>query len=718
MIFDFPLKVPTLDSATGTLTHTTFETKDEFTEYVDSKFKQPGQYGLKNTKLWQAEYLKFKKKGSYINYVKGTFQWEAYWKAEKEKILKGFIVDDFYIPPFYYFYLNFLEIYNKVKGKFWAPDVFDSDYHFFLYIMRCILKGKHAGVVKTRQRGYSYKIMAILYWSYMWFQGAVNTLGASDKDYTEKTWKYLDQYRQFIHSHTPWKRGPQVPKSLNWIERSLMADGNTWGNGSSLVGTTFQQSPSKGVGGPQKFFFYEEAGIAPTLLKTIEYIRPAIEEGDLATGLIIVSGSVGELKDCEPLKAISRNPEGYNFLGVDPVHKKDEGWSKNGKTCLFVPETWNRYGYMDEDGNSLVEQCEIDLLEQRKFAKDSKSLGEYQLQISQKPLSLTEAFAFRSDSYFPQAILANQLQKLEIKKPKTTVVELFEKPDGGISYTTNTEKQPILSFPLQAEDPRGAVVIKEFPEENVPFLTYFAGVDPISTDKTTTSESLFSVTIFKNLLETKYEDDDGNIRSKTTGFEPVAWYCGRMEDLKQTNIIGEYLIRYYNAFTVVESNVQSFINHMQSKGLQKYLATKQDITFIGDLGANQNVHKQYGVHMTPTIKNYILANIKEYVAEELDYIRTEEGEKIKTIYGVERIEDIPLLEEIKQWHENLNTDRIISFGLALSMAKSYMMNGIFNKKSEIKKREEEFLTSSRSFFKILDRTTTNPIRKQYFKLHG
>lgn len=696
MIFEFPLNIPTYDSSTEEWTVTTFNSKQEFTLFVWSKFKKPGEYKLKNTRLWRQEYQRFKEKGFYTNTIKGTPQFQKYWSTEKDKVLKGVIIDGFYIPPFYYLYLNFLPIYNKVEGKFIAPNIWDSDLHFMLYITLCILVGKHAAVVKTRQRGYSYKIMAILYWSYMWFEGSVNTIGASDEEYVKKTWKYVDQYRQFIHKYTAWRRGPQVPKALDWMERTLTSEGDYVGLGSSLSGTTFKQSPSKGVGGPQKFFFYEESGIAPTLLKTIEYIRPAIEEGNTATGTIIISGSVGELKDCEPLKKISKNPEAYNFLGVDPTHEDDKIYVK---TCLFIPDSWNRYGYMDEDGNSLVDEAMADILEGRKYAKDFKSLEDYQLQVSQKPLSLKEAFAFRADSYFPQAILASQIERIGIEKPRLTTVELFEKEDGKIAFTTNTEAVAIQNFPMTATDNiKGAVVIREFPEENAGFLTYFAGVDPISTDKTTTSESLFSVYIFKNVTETEYKDEEGNKKIKVTGFMPVAWYTGRMDDLKQTNTIGEHLIRFYNAFTVVESNVQSFINHMQQRGLQRYLATKADIPFIGELGANREVHKQYGVHMTPLIKNYILSNVKEYITDELDYLFKNDGSRLRTIHGVERIQDIPLLEEIKQWHESLNTDRLIAFGLAQSMAKVYMVNGIVNRKSEIKEKQEFIKAQGRSFF--------------------
>jgi hypothetical protein len=721
MIFTFPLTVQTYDSSTEMWGQRTFQTKQEFNVYVRDQFKLPGKYNLHHTKSWQQEYNKLQAKGYYTPYIKGTPHNKNYWKNEKDKVLHGIIVDEFYIPPFYYFYLNFLTIYNKVAAAFKAPDIYDGDYHFMLYITLCILEGKHAAVVKTRQRGYSYKIMAILYWSYIWFAGAVNTIGASDEDFVKKTWKYVNEYRKAIHKNTVWKRGPSIPKSMDWIENILSSDGDYVGLGSTLSGTTFKQSPSKGVGGPQKFFFYEEAGIAPTLLSTIEFIRPTIEEGDLTTGLIIVSGSVGELEDCEDLKKIAFNPKAYNFMGVPPVAKEDEIFKE---TCFFVPDSWNRYGYMDSDGNSDIAAAENSIRNLRIVAKDGKSMADFQLQVSQKPLSLKEAFAYRKESFFPQAIVNNQLLRLEIEKPKLVTVELFETKEGKISFKTETDARPINSFPLQNALQEGAVQIKEFPEANthgqIPFLTYFAGVDPISTDKTTTSESLFSVYIFKNLTETKTEDEDGNVKIKVSGFEPVAWYTGRMDDLKKTNTIAEYLIRYYNAFTIVESNVQNFINHMQQRGLQRYLATKQDIKFIDDLGTNREVYKQYGVHMNQTIKNYVLSNIKEYLQEEMDIVYAIDGEKVRTIYGAERIPDIPLLQEFQQYHDKLNTDRVIAFGLALSFAKGFVVNGIVNRKSEIRKQEETLMATPRSFFKSVD-GYLNPIKQQsksFFRRHG
>lgn len=721
-MFDYPLTIKTFTTETNTWTDTLFLTKEDLASYVRGNFKLPGQYELRNTHKWTEQYTEWRKNGYYCSAVENSHQFKRYWQVEIDKVKKGVIMDGWYIPGFYYFYLNFMEIYVKEKRTTLAPSVWDSDYHFMLYIARCILEGKHAVVVKTRQRGYSYKIMAILYWSYCWFNSAVNTIGASDKSYVEKTWGYADSFRNFVNTKTPWLRGPQVPKSLEWNERKLDENGNYVGNNSILRGISFNQSPTKGVGGYQSFFFYEEAGIAPTMLETIQYISPALKAGKEVTGTIIVSGSVGDLEDCKDLKSLFTDPEKYGFLGVSNIwdDKPD-----NDVCGFFVPDSWSLVGFIDENGNSLVESAVKSIKEDRQKIKNSFSPEKYQLSVSQNPLSPQEAFDFRKNSYFPQWMVSRQQDRLTIEKPKLKAVELFEDGEGKIKYKLADEftPKPITTFPLkESADKRGCVVISEEPEFDPSMLTYFAGVDPIATDQTTTSESLFSITIFKNLVETQYEDDEGVVKTKVTGFKPVAWYVGRMEDIVSTNRIGEHLLRLYNARANVESNVPNFINHMQGRQLQKHLFTKQEIGFLEDMKFNANVHKQYGVHMTPNIKSYILQNIKDYITEELDHIRKENGEVVRTIYGIERITDLGLLEELKQYRDGVNTDRLISFGLALSIAKHYAVNGVLVRKDDRKNKQDKVMSPpQRSFFKTMD-NYLNPIPgmkpRSFFKRLG
>lgn len=721
-MYRFPLKLQTIDTRTNEIGTMEFETQDEFKAYVWTQFKVPGQYDLSNTDFWKQQNSTYEQYGYFTPHVKHTPQWERYWIAEKQKVLNGVIIDGFYIPGVYYFYLNFLRIFNKKEKRLTAPNVWDSDYHFFLYIALCVLEGKHAIVVKTRQRGYSYKIAAILYWSYCWYEASINTIGASDESYVKKTWEYIDVYRDFINDKTAWRRGPQIPKALDWVERTMTEDGTGYGLNSKLRGVTFKQSPSKGVGGAQSFFFYEEAGIAPTLLKTIQYIKPAIEAGDTTTGTIIISGSVGELDDCQDLKRIFEDPETYNFLAVDNIYDEKAEYSKCG---LFVPDTWSLEGFIDSDGNSNIQAAKAYILAKREATQQGSMAREaYQLALSQNPITPAEAFAFRKSSYFPQDIIMKKQERLPIEKPEMTPVILFEKEDGSVGWrkvTDNDGVKPIVTYPLKdKDDKRGCVVLHELPQPGAPFLTYFAGVDPVATDKTTTSESLFSIYIFKNLTETKFDDEDGNMHTKITGYKPVAWYTGRYDDLRQTNTVAELLLRLYNAKALVESNVQNFINHMQAKNLHRLMFAKDEVGFLEDLRANLNVHKQYGVHMSPTIKEYVLQNIKEYVSEEIDMLRKADGEVYRTIYGVERINDVALLEEIKQWHEKLNTDRVIAFGLALSIAKFYMVNGIFNRVNDVKYTEpEQYAKPTRSFFKNVDgMLNVKKTNKSFFKYHN
>ena len=720
-------------------TLTPFETRKDVVVYIDAYVKYPGEYNLKYANgYWNEQGLYFEKNRSYPKFMHKSSDFKKHWDFEKEKCrLDGFVIYksesenlEYLVPGMMYFYLNYCPIVNKLAQKITLPEIYDGDLHYFLYILRCIYHRKYGVVLKKRQAGYTLKNMSILLNSIWFGNAAISKIFAHDITKVEDSWSLMENYRDHINKYAGWKRGFEPSKKLDWQIRRKKNDNTYVGNMSILKGFTTQQKATNGVGGNAAVIFGEEAGMNPTLDITHEYITSNVALGGLTTGLIIYSGAVGELDKAEPLKNFILNPSKNGFLPCE--NRIEEDIEEFGKEVgFFAPEWWNYVSVneddgsevkcYDEDGNTNKELALQEIEKQRKFAIQKKA-SSYRYYCSQRPLSIKETFAYRKDSFFPSEIISDQENRIEIEKPKLVYVDLIEKPDGTITHTTDIKCNPILKFPVEDNtDLRGCVVIKEFPEENSGPLTYFAGVDPIATDKTTTSESLFSVYIFKNVKETLYTDkEDKQIKKKVSGFEAVAWYTGRMEDLKKTNTIGEYLIRYYKAKAVVESNVQSFINHMQTKNLQMYLATKGEITFLGDLNANKDVHKQYGVHMTPTIKSYILNNIKEYVSEENDVIYYNDGKIKRTVYGVERISDPGLLSEMKKWHDKLNTDRIIAFGLALSMAKSYIMNGVILRENQVKIENQEVYKPNRSFFKTLDRELqhTNTNKKSYFKYHG
>jgi hypothetical protein len=123
--FEFPLKVPTYNSKNDSWDETIFENQQDFTDYVQSQFKIPGEYNLKNTYKWKEMATRYEKSctrpnlegGYYSNTVKGSSAYFKFWNFEKEKCKKGVIFDNIYVPPFYYFYLNYCPFQDDVRGK-------------------------------------------------------------------------------------------------------------------------------------------------------------------------------------------------------------------------------------------------------------------------------------------------------------------------------------------------------------------------------------------------------------------------------------------------------------------------------------------------------------------------------------------------------------------------------------------------------------------------
>lgn len=686
---EYPLKIQTLNSKTEETGYQEFATKGEFIGYLWSQFKLPGKYNLRSTKAWQIagrQYASTVNKpnfegGYYTNAIKGTHKYKQYWNNEKEKVLNGVIIDDIYIPPFYYWYLNFCPIYNDVEKKKKFGDVWDGDLWFFHYIMLCMMTGKHACVLKARQRGYSFKIMALEYWCYSWFEASVNTIGAYKEEYTMKSWRFLEFYRKHLNTNTYWKRGPVLPKSLEWLERTYLIDGGYDGLDSKLSATTFKVSPENGVGGSQTIFFYEEAGIAPTLLQTLGFVRPSLEKGNRTTGLIICSGSVGDLDDAKDLKEIFYDPVSHNFLDIDNIWDKKSG---NKRCGLFVSEAYNMVGFTDEDGNSLVDEAKVWIKENNEKVRSMKRKDLAQLDISQKPTSPEEAFDQRKISDFPIEDLQRQQERITIKdkenrwKTKPLKCTLKDGDDGKVEFiSTNLPEEHRYPIKPTWDDKRGVVTIYEMPKENARWLTYFAGVDTVEADETTTSESVMTVDIYQRMVKIKYRDTDGKEKIRIEGGKIVATYRGRHNPVEKGNEQAWLLIKLFNAFAYVERSKPNFINYMKRNGrAEKYLAKEADVPMNRDLNLDTyGSSSAYGFIISHTNKmwSFLKSNVKEYFQTEFDRIESESGEVTKIYTGIDKTDDYWLLEEYIQFsgHDKGNYDRIISHSAAITIGKVY-----------------------------------------------
>ena len=699
------IEVPTYSNGVWTVTE--FSTREDFRDFLLSIFKEPGKYEFNQDSLiFNAEGRKFQKQGYYCHAPVKSKDFLAYWDDQKNKCRNGIIVHSgkhtWYITRDYYMWLNFLPIYDKEEKRFDFAKVRDAQYHMALYEILGELHYKHAVILKKRQIASSYFHMAKLLNKYWFEEGAVLKIGASLKDYINEkgSWKFLDEYKNFLNEHTAWYRPAEPEKVGAWQQRIKVRINNrdTYkGLKSTISGYSFEKDPTNGVGGPVTYFFHEEAGIAPKMNDTYGFIKPALKSGHLITGQFIAAGSVGDLEQCEPLKEYILQPEENGFYGVSS--NLIDGDGTIGITGLFIPEQWSMPPYIDEYGNSKVEEALAALDKEFEKAKKDMNPEAYQLTISQHPRTIEEAFATRKASIFPSHLVSKQMQRVAEKQYPVEYLELSRNAEGKILATTS-RKTPIMEFPIskKTDNKEGVICIYERPHTNPTFGMYYASVDPVGEGKTTTSESLCSIYIYKNPVEIITDDGDGKVRNSIERDAIVASWCGRFDDLNKTHERLELLIEWYNAWTLVENNVALFIQYMISKKKQRYLVPKDMILFLKDIGANRNVFQQYGWKNVGTIfKGTILSYGIEFLKEELDHETEPDGTITKTIYGVERIPDMMLLKEMQAYRDGINVDRLVAFCSLIAFAKVQQSNRGLAKRVEVK---QEKLESSNKFSKL------------------
>jgi len=699
------LEIPTYED--GTWSETVFYTREEFKAFVLSIFKEPGKYEFNDTSLLfneQARY--FQKNGFYCSSPFKSKDFLQYWDEQKNRCRVGVIFKSgektWYISRDYYMWLNFLPIYDKEEKRFDFAKVRDAQYHMALYEQLAELHYKHAIILKKRQIASSYFHMAKLINQYWFEEGAVLKIGASLKDYiSEKgSWKFLNEYRNFLNEHTAWYRPSEPDKIFSWQQRiKVRVNGrDTYkGNKSSMTGVSFEKDPTNGVGGPVTYFFHEEAGIAPKMNDTYGFMRPAMRSGFMTTGMFIAAGSVGDLDQCEPMKLYVLNPEDNDFYAVESDIIDHDGTI--GKTGLFIPEQWSMPPFIDQWGNSLVEEALAALEAEFEALKKKLEPAAYQLEVSQRPRNIEEAFATRKLAKFPTHLVTRQLQRIADKEYPVEYVDLVRDENNKITQK-DSRKLPIMEFPIskKTEDKEGVICIYERPMKNTSWGTYYGSIDPVAEGKTTTSDSLCSIIIYKNPVEVTKREGDDKVTNYIDRDKIVATWCGRFDDINKTHERLELIIEYYNAWTIVENNVSLFIQYMISQRKQKYLVPKDMILFLKELGANKSVYQDYGWRNTGTIfKTNLLSYGIQFLQEELDVETETDGTITKIHYGIERIPDPMLLKEMLAYQDGVNVDRLVTFCALAAFAKVQQSNRGLQKRVEV---DNDKLENSQNFSKL------------------
>lgn len=450
----------------------------------------------------------FKEHGAYTLAPPGTTDYIKYWDEETNRCLYGYVAPDGdAISGYNYFYLNYSPIMKLSEVEYTDrygnkrtrrerilefPSFWDYDYYYFNAIEEAETEGKHLVVLKSRQRGYSFKGASMLVRNYELIPGSKSFAVASEQKFLigdgllTKAWQIMD----FIDKNTAWSKQRLTSTRMERVSGFKITDefGKQTEQGylSSITGITLKNDPERLRGTRGKLVLFEEGGKFPNLETAWRVEQPAVETDDgVAFGLLIAFGTGGtEGASFDGLKNLFYKPEAFNCLSFHNIWDDGQEQTKCG---FFVPSWSNmestdengKQRFMDQYGNSLKEKAIEELIAQRNKVKDGgASQTSIDRFISERPLKPQEAVLELGKNIFPRQLLMNQLTRIRTNEKLRNMKHVVDLAWDGDGQVKATEKKSgdITTYHLKKDDkPHGSIVIWEYPIKDPPFGLYIGG---------------------------------------------------------------------------------------------------------------------------------------------------------------------------------------------------------------------------------------------------
>jgi len=606
---------------------------------------------------------------------KDSSEYKPFFDFHKELCLNGAMMGDVYINPFLYWHLNIwhtevdvIDEYGRINQKYANPLLRDNEWLVSNEIDRAQQEKKGLVILGIRRFAKSVLEASYIGWGATFDENSQNIiagLNAPDikliTDKLDKGLNFLPEYWRWQRIEDNWKNqvtlgiktkaGERIPFSQILIRN--LDEGN---NEEAIAGTK-----------PRKLII-DEIGKG-SFLRGFQAAVPGFTTPFGWGCSPILTGTGGDMKRFMDAKSLMFDVDNFNFLTYN--NEKDErrihGLFISHKYRMEAKEESTLGAFLEQPADSDLYNVKmlVSNPEKAKLITDTnlerlKKAGDRIAYLKEKmyyPQEVDDIFLNEDTNIFD--IEAAKRQKTRLLNQERTGIPIVLFNDGEKICHEFTDKQPISNFPLKNSDLKDApVVIYEFPVENPPYGLYVAGVDPYRQGKSEYSSSLGAVYIYKRMHELtgeKYQDMF------------VASYCARPDKKETWEEQARLLIKFFNARTLCENDDISFIEYMKSKGDAHYLEKQPG--WLLEVVPNTTVKREYGVHRSSDkIRDYLHNCLKKYLEEVVYKETNEDGDTIRELTGVTKIFDPVLLEEIIQYNDVSNFDRIIAAELAIAQA--------------------------------------------------
>ena len=603
---------------------------------------------------------------------KESAEYKQFFNFHKELCLNGAMMGGVYINPFLYWHLNFwntevdvMDERGRISQKYANPLLRDNEWVITNEIDKAQQEKKGLVILGIRRLAKSVIESSYIGWGATFDENSQNIIAGlnapdikliTDKidkglNFLPEAWRWQrieDNWKNQVSLGIKTKGGERIPFSQILIRN--LDEGN---NEEAIAGTK-----------PRKLII-DEIGKG-NFLRGFQAAVPGFTTPYGWGCSPILTGTGGDMKKFMDAKSLMFDVDNFNFLTYN--NEKDEkrvhGLFISYKYRMEAKEPSTLGDYLSnpnlKDIPMLVSNEEKALNITSSNLERLKKAGDRIAYLKEKmyyPLEVDDIFLNEDTNIFD--IEAAKRQKSRLSQQEKTGIPVVLFNDGDKISHEFTDKQPITNFPLKNSDLKDApVVIYEFPVEHPPYGLYVAGVDPYRQGKSAYSSSLGAVYIYKrmhDLTGEKYQDMF------------VASYVARPDKKETWEEQARLLIKYYNARTLCENDDISFIEYMKAKGDAHYLEKQPQ--WLMEVVPNTTVKREYGIHRSSDkIIDYLHNCLKKYL-EEVIYKETDEnGNVIREVTGVSKVFDPVLLEEIIQYNDQGNFDRIVAAELAIAQA--------------------------------------------------
>jgi hypothetical protein len=606
---------------------------------------------------------------------KTSQEYKPFFDFHKKLCLDGFIMDGVFINPFLYWHLNLwhtevdvMDERGRIYQKYANPSLRDNEWLVTNEIDRAHAEKRGLVILGIRRFAKSVLEASYIAWGATFDENSQNViagLNAPDikliTDKLDKGLNFLPEYFRWQRVEDNWKNqvtlgiktksGERIPFSQILIRN--LDEGN---NEEAIAGTK-----------PRKLII-DEIGKG-SFLRGLQAAVPGFTTPFGWGCSPILTGTGGDMKRFMDAKSLMFDVENYNFL---TYNNEDDTKRVHG---LFISNKYRMEAKEDSTlGDYVKASKDSDLRNVKMLVSNEEKADRITTENLERLKKAGDRIAFLKEKmYYPQKvddiflnedtnifdIEAAKRQKTRLLQNERTGTPVILFNDEGKIGHEFTDNMPITNFPLKSTDRKDApIVIYEFPIENPPYGLYVAGVDPYRQGQAKYSTSLGSVYIYKrmhDLTGEKYQDMF------------VASYCARPDKKETWEEQARLLIKYYNARALCENDDISFIEYMKSKGDAHYLEKQPQ--WLLEVIPNTTVKREYGIHRSAQkIIDYLHTSLKRYMEDVIYSEKDDSGVITREVTGVSKIFDPMLLEEIIQYNDEGNFDRIIAAELAIAQA--------------------------------------------------